>query len=91
MIAVFGRWKSWWIEFGGSSMASYREIQDYIRAQNGFVPKTCWIAHVKADYGLTNGDAPNRANPSERQHLCPDNKRVAIESALRHFKMIRTK
>lgn len=69
-------------------MASYREIQNYIRAQNGFVPKTCWIAHVKADFGLTKGNAPNRTNP-ERQYPCPDDKRAAIESALHHFKMIR--
>lgn len=27
-------------------MATYREIQNKVREQSSFVPKTCWIAHV---------------------------------------------
>lgn len=28
-------------------MATYKEIQDYVKATYGFVPKSCWIAHMK--------------------------------------------
>ncbi|TRL28976.1 hypothetical protein FM996_18040 [Methylosinus sporium] len=69
-------------------MASYREIQDYIRASNGFVAQTCWIAHVASDYGLTKRIAHNRLTPGERAKPCPLGKRPAIEAALRHFRMI---
>ena len=33
-------------------MATYEEIQDYIKQKYGFTPKTCWIAHVKEICGL---------------------------------------
>jgi hypothetical protein len=68
-------------------MATYKEIQQRVRAQAGFQPKTCWIAHVKSDFGLPMRDAPNRAG--ERQVPCPPDKRPAIIAALRHFQMIR--
>jgi len=41
-------------------MATYRQIQDWVRARNGFVPKTTWIAHVKFDLGLVKRSASNR-------------------------------
>ena len=25
----------------------YRQIQDWVKAEYGFTPKTCWIAHCK--------------------------------------------
>ena len=28
-------------------MATYKQIQDWVKKQYGFVPKTCWIADVK--------------------------------------------
>ncbi|TPM39362.1 hypothetical protein FJ951_27020 [Mesorhizobium sp. B2-2-3] len=64
-------------------MATYRDIQQRVKQQSGFVPKTCWIAHVLADNGLTKRQAVNRADPSSRVHPCPDEKRPAIEAALR--------
>ena len=69
-------------------MATYKQIQAHVRAHNHFVPKTCWIAHVKSDYGLIERTAPNRQNASERVELCPAAKRQAIIDALRHFGMI---
>ena len=69
-------------------MATYKEIQQRVRSQAGFQPKTCWIAHVKSDFGLPVRDAWNRAS-SERQVPCPADKRPAIIAALRHFDMIR--
>lgn len=69
-------------------MATYRQIQDYVRTNNGFVAKTCWIAEVKSDCGLTHKPASNRIDQGRREYPCPENKRQAIETALRHFKMV---
>ena len=72
----------------GGEVATYREITGYVRERYGFCPKSCWIAHVKADHGLTRGIAHNRASSQRRKHPCPDDKRPAIEAALRHYGMI---
>lgn len=69
-------------------MASYQELIDYIRTNEGFTAQTCWIAHVKEKHGLTRGPAPNRQR-SERAKPCPPGKEAAIERALRRFGMIR--
>jgi hypothetical protein len=69
-------------------MASYEQISKWVRASSGRTPKTCHIAHVKADFGLTQGIAPNRQNAASRVHPCPDYLRPHIEAALRHFGMI---
>ena len=69
-------------------MATYREITDHVRLKNGFVPKTCWIAHVLSDHGKTHRTAPNRQSLEQRTNACPSPKRPAIEAALRHFGMI---
>jgi hypothetical protein len=69
-------------------VATYSEIEDYVRERYGYCLKSCWIAHVKADHGLTRRIAHNRASSQRRKHPCPDDKRPAIEHALRHFRMI---
>jgi hypothetical protein len=69
-------------------MATYKHIQEHVREQMGRVPKTCWIAHVMADEGLTTRTAPNRFNQTKRQNPCPPAKRPSILSALRDFRMI---
>jgi hypothetical protein len=69
-------------------MATYREIQNWVRIKSGFVPKTCWIAHVKSDHGLIERNAPNRFMHPVRFHPCPPQRRSAIEAALRHFGMV---
>ena len=68
-------------------MATYIEIQQYVRRVHGFVPKTCWIAHVKELCGLAPRRAPNRARRG-REVPCPLNKRAAIVAAFRHFRML---
>lgn len=70
-------------------MASYRQIQDRVKSNDGFVPKTCWIADVKASYGLTARQAPNRQSLDSGVHPCPPSKRQSIEAALRFFEMIK--
>ena len=68
-------------------MATYREIQDWVKAEYKFTPKTCWIAHCKELARLSVGRAANRLGKT-RAVPCPEAKRPAIRHALRHFKMI---
>ena len=69
-------------------MATYKEIQDRVKQQEGFVPKTCWIADLKHHHGLTTRTAPNRLS-NARMNPCPPDRRSAIEAAFRYFGMIR--
>lgn len=69
-------------------MATVAQIQDWVEGKYGFVPKPCWIAHVKSDAGLPVRQAHNRHDPSKREVPCPYDKRPAIHAALRHFGMI---
>jgi hypothetical protein len=64
-------------------MPTYKQIQDRVRAQTGRTPKNCWIAHVKADEGLTTRTAANRISAKERRYPCPDRMRQPILDALR--------
>ncbi|PWB95539.1 hypothetical protein C5689_02530 [Methylosinus sporium] len=70
-------------------MATYQAIAERVKETYGRVPKTCYIADVKASLGLTRGQAPNRFDRAARVHPCPSAFRPHIEAALRHFKMIR--
>ena len=69
-------------------MATYKQIQEYTKRQYGFVPKTCWIADVKNEHGLTTRVAVNRKCTNKREYPCPSEKREAIEKSLKFFKMI---
>ncbi len=65
-------------------MVTYKDIQDWARKNHGFTPKSCWIAHCKELNGLA--VKTNRTTP--RIVPCPPNKRVATESAFRHFGLL---
>lgn len=69
-------------------MATYRQIQQYVKERFGFVPKHCWIADVKEQAELSVRRAWNRAG-DERLNPCPPDKVEAILNAFRHFRMIR--
>ncbi|MFD3157953.1 hypothetical protein ACFIJ5_13945 [Haloimpatiens sp. FM7330] len=69
-------------------MATYKQIQEYIKATYGFTVKTCWIAHMKEVCGLKRKDSPNRKDPNKRVYPCPENKKKFIREAFRHFDMI---
>lgn len=69
-------------------MATYKEIQDWVKLHYGFTPKTCWIAHVKSLSGLPMRKAPNRIG-DDRVAPCPPEKREAIRAALVHYKMLK--
>jgi hypothetical protein len=64
-------------------LATYKVIQSEVRTANGFVPKTCWIAHVLEQLGSKPRVAPNRIDASARKNPCPEEKRGAIIEALR--------
>jgi hypothetical protein len=68
-------------------MASYEEIQEWVKQQFGFMPETCWIAHCKEIYGLPLRNAPNRQG-GNRIKPCPPDKRPAIKEAFEHFRML---
>lgn len=67
-------------------MATYKEIQAWIRDEYGWQPKTCWIAHCKQIKGLPLKPAWNRSG--DREVPCPVNKRQAIFDAFAHFGMV---
>lgn len=69
-------------------MATYKEIQHAVKQAHGFVPKTCWIAHILSDHGLTTRQSPNRINAGSRKYPCPVDKREAIEKTMRALKTI---
>ena len=68
-------------------VATYQQIQDWVKARHGFVPKTCWIAHCKELAELPVRAAPNRGG-KRRAVPCPPAKREPIIAAFRHFGMI---
>ena len=59
-------------------MATYRQIQNETNRRCGFVPKTCWIADVKAELGLISRAAANRIDAGQRKHPCPGRKRSCL-------------
>jgi hypothetical protein len=69
-------------------MATYAQIQKYVRSQYGFIPQTCWIAHVKEMCGLQPRISPNRYNLKKREKPCPPDKVEPIKEAFHHFGMI---
>ena len=69
-------------------MATYKEIQDYVKDTYGFLPKTCWIAHMKELCGVPIKNAPNRISPTHREKPCPPEKMLYIREAFRHFGML---
>jgi hypothetical protein len=69
-------------------MATYRQIQEWIKEKYGFTVKTCWIAHTKEICGLKPRIASNRYNAAIRLNPCPDDKLPIIREAFEHFDMI---
>ncbi len=69
-------------------MATYKQIQEWVKGKYNFVPKTCWIAHVKEICRLPVKRAHNRMG-EERKNPCPPNKVDQIQDCFRHFGMIK--
>lgn len=67
-------------------MATYKEIQAYVKKKYGYVPKTCWIAHAKDLSGIPVRKAHNRIG--ERMVPCPASKVSQIRDAFFHFGLL---
>ena len=66
-------------------MATYRDIQKWVKSTYGYVPKSCWIAHCKELAGLPVKQSHRRYVDGVRQVPCPAEKQDDIFSAFRHF------
>ena len=69
-------------------MATYKQIQEYVKDKHSFKAKTCWIADVKEQCGLNPKVSPNRISTTRRQNPCPPERAEAIKEALRNYNMI---
>lgn len=69
-------------------MATYKEIQSYVKEKYAVSVKTCWIADMKENHGLKKRIAPNRISMDSKTNPCPDDKKEMITDAFKHFKMI---
>jgi len=69
-------------------MATYKQIEEYIKNKHGFVVKGCWIAHMKEICGLPVKIAHNRQSITERKVPCPPEKMKIIKDTFRYFEMI---
>jgi hypothetical protein len=69
-------------------MDTYKEIQEYVKKNFGYTPKTCWIAHSKEIYGLSPKVSINRKDLSKREHPCPEEKQEDIRRAFLYFGML---
>lgn len=67
-------------------MATYKQIQAWVKANFSFVPKTCWIAHAKELSGIPVNRSIQRQG--QRKVPCLPNKLVPIQSAFKHFGML---
>lgn len=68
-------------------MATYKQIQEFIKNKYGYIPKTCWIAHAKELSGIKTNTAANRIS-DQRTHPCPIDRLPHMQDAFRHFNMI---
>mgnify|MGYP002508528165 CR=1 FL=1 len=64
---------------------TYKMIQDYVMKNYGYKVHTVYIAEVKRKNGI---DMQADRQTKEIKYPCPPEKVVAIENALKHFKMI---
>jgi hypothetical protein len=69
-------------------MATYKDVQRFVKEKSGFVPETCWIAHVLELNCASPRLAPNRIDPRRRENPCPPDRRPAIERALRQLGLL---
>lgn len=69
-------------------MATYKEIQQYVKSKYGCCIKTCWIAHMKELSGIKVKISHRRYDKNVRTNPCPENKKEYIKEAFIHFEMI---
>lgn len=59
-------------------MATYREIQSFIKDKHNIIVQTCWIAHMKEKLGLPKRTAVNRISEYSRVKPCLLNMRFLL-------------
>ena len=62
-------------------MPTYKEIAECVRRSTGRTVKTCWIAEVKRELGLTMRAAPNRGQGAGAPP-CPERYKEPIRRCL---------
>ena len=62
-------------------MLTYRQIVECVRSRTGRTVRTCWIAEVKRELGLTKRVAWNRGQ-GRRASPCPEHYKEAIRYCL---------
>ena len=69
--------------------ASYKKIQRWIQEKYGFHVTNLNIAQVKQEHGIIERENYNKPKSEDsKQPGCPEEKKAAIEEALRFFHMI---
>jgi hypothetical protein len=63
-------------------MTTYKSLQLEVKTTNGFVPKTCEIAHCLEISGKRMRSAWNRIDQNKRKHPCPPQRQTAILQAI---------
>ena len=69
-------------------IATYTQIQAYIKEHYGYTAKSCWIAHMKEECGLQPKISPRRYSKEKRVHPCPTTKQADLLETFKYFKMI---
>ena len=67
-----------------SDMATYKEIQEYVKRKYDVSVKTCHIAYVKRAKGIP----MKTIRTKDYKYPCPAKYFPCIEDALKHFSMI---
>ena len=70
-------------------MATYKELQQYVKNKYGYSVKTCWIAHMKELSGIKVKVSHRRYDENVRTNPCPENKMKGIKEAFVHFGMLK--
>lgn len=69
-------------------MATYKNIQQYVKEAYGTTVKTCWIADMKELYGLNPSKANNHIDEDVRTNPCPEQHKEKILEAFIYFDML---
>ena len=66
---------------------TYSEIKQWIQAEYGLKVSSLYIAQIKQKHGIIERECHNKSK-NTKPPQCPPEKAAAIETALKHFKMI---
>lgn len=70
-------------------MATYKQIQIYVKEKYDCSIKTCWIADLKEQFGISIRTASNRSTKTKRVYPCPVKHKGKIIDAFNHFEMVK--